>query len=49
MLFHFHLKVARIPIIGWLGWAYGAILFIDRDNHEKAIGTLHYARQVMHR
>jgi len=42
-------SLLKIPIIGWLGYAYGAILFIDRENQQKAIKTLNHARSVMHR
>jgi 1-acyl-sn-glycerol-3-phosphate acyltransferase len=42
-------SILLIPIIGWLGYAYGAILYIDRENQQKAIKTLQKARDVMHK
>lgn len=40
-------QVYKVPIFGWLGYLYGAIIGINRSNREEAIRTLTYAREYM--
>eukprot|EP01128_Nolandella_sp_AFSM9_P001766 TRINITY_DN12183_c0_g1_i1.p1 TRINITY_DN12183_c0_g1~~TRINITY_DN12183_c0_g1_i1.p1 ORF type:complete len:382 (-),score=35.97 TRINITY_DN12183_c0_g1_i1:160-1305(-) len=39
----------KIPIFGWIGYLYGGIIGINRENRESAINSLKHARDVMFR